>query len=92
MALLDNLTPEQQLKLLSTQNKNGNTALHCAAQEGKKVTQNTLVYYDENLVTITTLEQYQIEADFRVFRKFAILFINFVLCMTLIHVILLDYL
>ena len=59
-ALLDNLTPEQQLKLLSVQNEEGKTASQRAA--GLFGTSNTM----------TTLEQYQKEADYGVnYRKFA---------------------
>ena len=42
-ALLDNFTPDQQLQLLITQNNDGNTALHFAAQEGHTETMKTLL-------------------------------------------------
>ena len=58
-SLLDNLTPEEQLKLLSVQNKKGMTA-------GSG--------FYTNSDTLTALEQYQKEADYRVnYRKFAII-------------------
>ena len=63
--LIANLTPEQQLKLLSVKNTEGKTASQHA--EG----------YNRNSDTITALEKYQIEADYRVFGKFASLFNNF---------------
>ena len=103
--LLDGLTPEQQLKLLLTQDSDGNTALHNAALRGHTETVKALL---DNLTpeqqlklfsvqneegkaasqraaglcgtsnTMTTLEHYQTEADYRVnYRKFASLIDNF---------------
>ena len=52
--LLDNLTPEQQLQLLYTQNRFGNTALHDAALRGLTETVKTL------LDIITPVQQLQL--------------------------------
>ena len=43
--LLDGLTPEQQLKLLFTQDKKGKTALHDAARKGHTDAVKTLLDY-----------------------------------------------
>ena len=62
--LLDNLTPEQQLLLLAVQNKKGKTASEEAAGHYKTDAKKTL-------------ENYQKEADYKVFRKFVSLINNF---------------
>ena len=65
--VLDNITPEQHLQLRSIQNKDGNTAYQEAVRR-----------YGTSDIIITTLEQYQIEADYGVtYRKFAIFTCDF---------------
>ena len=43
-ALLDNLTPDQQLKLISIEDKDGRTALHLASQRGHTDTVKALLH------------------------------------------------
>ena len=103
--VLDNLSPEQQMQSLFTQDGAGNTALHEAALRGYTETVKSLLGYlapEQQLQllfvknkksntasqeasgkfgtsdTMTTLEQYQVEADYGVnYRKFVKFTCNF---------------